>query len=1008
MLKLNTAAIPGKNWIVFLIGWLGIIVGTTGISLADNPSWIKFFDNLHWTSGTLSAALLAWLGYCQSASPQIAQTRRWFALGFGSYAVGQLIWDIQILQGYSQFPSPSDFFYLWLGPCLILGLIDEIRAHQQRSTYKIIFMDTLSLSTAALTLVLVLYLPQRGALDYLSLLVLIAYPVSLLVVTGTALMMIPSLRLRLSPSLLLFVAASIVTACSWMKWNLHALEGTTIDGEPFNVSFSIAVLMAGFSITFWQIEISQQAGWDRLCDGFLRLLPLLNVVLACAAVVAVSANHVELHAEQGLTIAGALVVILLAIVRQGILLKDREQLLLTQSLLRTVIDTVPLRVFWKDRESRYLGCNAAFAQDAGQLNSGALIGKDDYQLSWREQAELYQADDRSVMTARQGKLNYEEPQNTPEGQTIWIRTSKVPLLDSAGEVSGVLGVYDDITVLKEYQDKLKLMSGVFENTLESIMITNAGHELIEVNDAFTKVTGYTREEVLGKNPRILKSGYHSDEFYQSMWQAINITGHWSGERWNRKKNGEVYPEWITISAITDDTGAVSHYVGISSDITLLKQHEKQLEHVAHYDALTGIPNRLLLADRMKQAIAQTKRDQKLLAVCYLDLDGFKPVNDNHGHHIGDQVLIKLAERIAHTIREGDTLARLGGDEFVILLLGQEKMDECIHSVERLLENIAQPVPIENQAFVVTASIGVTIYPIDDQDPDTLLRHADHAMYKAKQSGKNQYFHYDAIADQHALSHRQFLDEISQGLTNNQFELFYQPKVDMADNKVIGVEALIRWNHPQQGLLSPALFLPAIENSKLEIKLGDWVIDRALTQIQQWRQLGHNIQVSVNIAGQQLLDSDFVDKLTAAFANYPTVPHHLIELEILETTALEIDHSSSVIKAACLQLGVTFALDDFGTGYSTLTYLKQLPVSTLKIDQSFVRDMLEDSGDRAIVEGIIALAKVFGRKTVAEGVETDRHFSILKGMGCQVAQGYGIAKPMPEKEFFKWYLAGLSE
>lgn len=991
-----------------MAGWLGIILGTIGVCWADHPSWIVFFDNLHWTSGTLSAALLAWLGYQQSATPQIAQVRRWFALGFGGYAVGQLIWDVQALLDFSQFPAPSDFFYLWLGPCQIAALLEEIRGHRQTTTYKIIFIDTLSLSIAALTLVLVLYLPQRGDFDVLSLLVLIAYPVSLLVVTNTALMMIPSLRLRLTPSLLLFVSASIITAWSWMRWNLLALEGTTIDGDPFNIAFSIAVLTAGFSITFWRIEESKQARWDQLCEGFLRLLPLLNVLLACAAVIAVTTNLSELGIGQKSTITGALTVILLAIIRQGVLLKEREQLLLTQSLLATIIDSVPLRVFWKDKQSRYLGCNTAFAHDAGQTHPDALAGKDDYQLSWHEQADLYRIDDQAVMAAGQAKLNFEEPQINPDGRTIWLRTSKVPLRNREDEVIGVLGVYDDVTALKEVQDKLMLMSRVFENTLEGIMITNANRELIEVNDAFTQVTGYTREEVLGTNPRFLQSGYHGDDFYQTMWQTINTVGHWSGERWNRKKNGEVYAEWVTISAITDDTGAVSHYVGISSDITLLKQHEKQLEHIAHYDALTGIPNRVLLIDRMKQAMAHTKRENKCFTLCYLDLDGFKPINDSYGHHTGDQVLIKFAERMTHAIREGDTLARLGGDEFVVLLLGMEHTDECIEGVVRLLESIAQPIPIENQLFSITASIGVTIYPIDDETSDTLLRHADHAMYKAKQAGKNRYSLYDASADQYARSHQQFMDEISQGITNNQFELFYQPKVDMINNEVIGVEALIRWNHPQRGLLAPAAFLPTIENSELEIVLGDWVINQALDQTQQWRQSGHNIPISVNIAGQQLMEATFIDKLATAFTKYLALPHHLLELEILETTALEIERSTSVITEACSQLGVSFALDDFGTGYSTLTYLKQLPVSTLKVDQSFVRNMLEDSGDRAIVEGVLALAKVFGLKTVAEGVETDRHFQVLKDMGCQIAQGYGIARPMPEKQFFEWYLDNLSK
>lgn len=471
-----------------------------------------------------------------------------------------------------------------------------------------------------------------------------------------------------------------------------------------------------------------------------------------------------------------------------------------------------------------------------------------------------------------------------------------------------------------------------------------------------------------------------------------------------KKDGEIYPTFTTVSVITNTDGQVSHYVGISSDITELKKHEKQLERIAHYDTLTGIPNRVLLADRMKQAIAQTKRDKKLLAICYLDLDGFKPVNDTFGHHIGDQVLIKFTDRITLLIREGDTIARLGGDEFVILLQGLEHAEECIHCLERLLVKIAEPIIIDNLTASVTASIGLTLYPIDDQDPDTLLRHADYAMYIAKQSGKNRYHRYDHLEDIAAMGQKKFLNEIAEGLRNREFELYYQPKVSVVDKKVVGVEALIRWNNPQKGLMLPASFLSAMENTELEIELGDWVINQALFQSQQWLQLGYFIPISINVTGQQLLQSTFVDKLLTVFAKYPDVPHTLLQLEILETAALELNHSIAVIQSVTSKLGLTFALDDFGTGYSTLTYLKELPVSTLKIDQSFVKDMVGDAEDRAIVEGVIALSKIFGMTTVAEGVETDGQFQALQMMECQIAQGFGIAKPMPEKEFISWYLS----
>lgn len=989
-----------RRWVLWL-GMFGIALAAVGNALSAQLAWIKFFDNLHWTSATLAAAILAELGR-RDATPEQRRTQTCFALGFAGYALGQLTWDLQSWLDYHEFPSPSDCFYLWLGPCLSFGLVNEIRRHCQKSTCKIIFLDTLSLSTAALTLVLALYLPHRGDMALLALSVLIAYPVSLLIVVAIVLMMIPNLRIRPTLPLTAFLMSTLITALSWMRWNLLAFGNATIDGDPLNLSFSVAVLLAGLVCSQWHLEQSKQPLWIKLCEGFLRFLPLINVLLASAAVVAVTANNSELVLQQKLTIGGALLVILLAMIRQGALLKDREQLLLTQALLRTVIDTAPLRIFWKNTQCRYLGCNQAFARDAGFREPNELLGKDDQQLAWRSQALLYQEDDRSVMNSRQAKLNYEEPQIGPDGRQIWLRTSKVPLLDAEGQVIGVLGVYDEISHIKDYQDNLKLTARVFENTQEMLMVTGADRKILNVNDAFCKITGYSREEVLGKTPGFLRSGMQNKSFYQTMWQAIRNTGHWNGEIWNRKKDGSIYPELLTISTISDEQGRISHYVGIASDISHIKQHEKQLEHIAHYDALTGVPNRVLLVDRMKQAIAQTRREHKLLAICYLDLDGFKPINDHYGHHIGDRVLIELTERMTHIMRESDTLARLGGDEFVVLLQGLEQIDECWHSMDRLLRCIAEPIHIEQMTATVTASIGLTIYPLDDQDPDTLLRHADHAMYQAKQLGKNRHFLYDASEDQHARDQQAFFKEIADGLQQHEFELFYQPKVKMATRQVVGVEALIRWRHPQRGLLTPNRFLPEIENTPMEIAVGDWVIDCALAQAGQWLRAGHSIPISVNVAGPQLLEADFLAKLASALARHPEVPPELLELEILETAALEIARSSSLIDSVRSQLGVAFALDDFGTGYSTLTYLKQLPVSTLKIDQSFVRDMLEDQGDRAIVEGVIALAKVFGRKTVAEGVETDKHFQMLQTLGCQIAQGYYIAKPMPAAELMSWY------
>ncbi len=458
---------------------------------------------------------------------------------------------------------------------------------------------------------------------------------------------------------------------------------------------------------------------------------------------------------------------------------------------------------------------------------------------------------------------------------------------------------------------------------------------------------------------------------------------------------------LTVSPVRNSAGEVTLIVQTLIDITKAKQHEAELSHVAHFDGLTGIPNRILLADRMQQAIAQTSRDQNMMAICYLDLDGFKPINDDLGHESGDNVLVEIARRIEQTIRGGDTVARLGGDEFVVLLLGLEQGGECVATLERLLGAIAQPIGVKDKFTAVSASIGVSIYPQDDEDPDTLLRHADQAMYVAKQNGKNRFHIYDPQMDRRARDQNEFVKSIRHALEQNQFELFYQPKVNLLTKKMVGAEALIRWRHPERGIIPPAEFLRTIENTDLDIAIGDWVIVTALTQIKLWQDAGLLIEVSINISGYHLESKNFIEKLSHKLGKHPEISEGMLQIEVLETVALNDVNVVQGIIESCRKIGVGFALDDFGTGYSSLSYLSNLPVDTLKIDQSFVRDMLEDKGGMAIVQGIIALAKAFNRQTVAEGVETDEHYQALLDMGCEIGQGYCIARPMTAEKLLDW-------
>lgn len=446
----------------------------------------------------------------------------------------------------------------------------------------------------------------------------------------------------------------------------------------------------------------------------------------------------------------------------------------------------------------------------------------------------------------------------------------------------------------------------------------------------------------------------------------------------------------------------------ANELILNKKHQAQLERIAHYDILTNLPNRSLLADRLTQAMVQCQRRNRSLAVAFMDLDGFKAVNDTYGHNVGDELLVALSKRMKDTLRESDTLARIGGDEFIVLMADLEKIEDSEPLLERLLKATSDPITLGDAVIKVSASIGVTAYPQDAVDADQLMRHADQAMYVAKFAGKNRYHRFDIAQDNAVHTQRENICAIRSALGRDEFVLYYQPKVDMPTGEVIGVEALIRWQHPVRGLVPPLSFLPLIEGHIVSLELGEWVIDSALSQISQWQKLEINLPVSVNISAYQLTQENFSDRLSALIADHPDVNPSNLELEILETTALSDISQVSTTMTECQALGVSFALDDFGTGYSSLTYLRRLPAHLIKIDQSFVRDMLEDDDDLAIIEGVVGLAKAFNRKVIAEGVETVAHGEALLKLGCELAQGYGIARPMPADDIPEWVSNWKSE
>lgn len=586
-----------------------------------------------------------------------------------------------------------------------------------------------------------------------------------------------------------------------------------------------------------------------------------------------------------------------------------------------------------------------------------------------------------------------------DGHWIWVHDRAIAARRGGdGNALLLTGAQIDITRRKSAEEKLRLAASVFSSSYEAIIITDADNRIVDVNPAFTRITGFSRDESIGRDPGLLNSGRQSRDFYRAMWEALDRNDYWQGELWNRRKDGSEFAEVLSISRVRDAEGQLLHHVAMFSDISRLKRQEEELNRIAYFDPLTGAPNRRLLDDRLRQAIAHANRTGKSLAVCVIDLDGFKPINDRHGHKAGDEVLIGIVDRLNAILRASDTVARLGGDEFVLLL--EDVEGETV--LERVLESISEPLQVGHDSVSVSASIGVTLFPEDNADPETLLRHADQAMYRAKQRGRNCIQYFDTGVEEEQRQRKLRSDRLAEALRKHEFVLHFQPQVDMSSGRVVGLEALIRWQHPECGLLLPASFLPDVAGSELETAIDQWVIDAALEQLGACRAQGMDIGVSVNVGARLLLMPGFVGIVRSALARHPDIPASRLELEILESSALDDMVLATEVLHSCRQLGVRVALDDFGTGYASLRHYRQLPVDLLKIDRSFVLDMLEDDEARAIVGAVVQLARTFGREVIAEGVETPAHAQALLGLGCRLGQGFGIARPMPGAHVVPWF------
>jgi len=686
-----------------------------------------------------------------------------------------------------------------------------------------------------------------------------------------------------------------------------------------------------------------------------------------------------------------------------------ESVCASQALLRTVIDGIPDPIVLKDKNGNFLLGNSSCARLYGTTPE-AMIGKHDGDFGVpAEIADGFRKNVLEIMARGVAEVVLEESRDAVTGQIRHYRSFKKPLKDRDGN-DQILVIAHDITDIVEAQSLVveseHRLQEVMQITREGLWDWHIPSGQVAHNPQWYASLQAAPEDTPDTVEEFAALVHPEDR--QLVWQRLEAVLTAANDEYHSehrlvRKDGTVI--WVQDRGKVierDADGKAVRLIGAFSDITYQKEHQRQLEQIAHFDALTGLPNRTLLADRMQQAMAHCNRRGQQLAVAYLDLDGFKVVNDHHGHDMGDHLLRVLADRMRVVLRQGDTLARLGGDEFVAVILDLDDIESCIPMLSRLLAAASEEVIDGDVVLKVSASLGVTFYPQDEGiDADQLLRQADQAMYQAKLAGKNQYHLFDTERDRSLRGHHNSLDRIRQALCRREFVLYYQPKVNMRTGRLVGAEALIRWQHPERGLLPPAAFLPVIEGHAVAVEIGDWVIQSALAQMQAWKHAGLVLPVSVNVGALQLQKLDFIDNLRSMLAAAPDVEANDLELEILETSALQDIAKVSAVMRECSLMGVNFALDDFGTGYSSLTYLKRLPAHLLKIDQSFIRDMLDDPEDLAILQGIIGLAQTFRRSVIAEGVETVAHGELLIAMGCEFAQGYGIARPMPADAIPDW-------
>ncbi|ARS51010.1 diguanylate cyclase [Ectopseudomonas mendocina] len=735
----------------------------------------------------------------------------------------------------------------------------------------------------------------------------------------------------------------------------------------------------------------------RLTLGYL-LLAGLWILLSdqLLTVLGLSLAQLErLQSLKGLIFVGLTAALLYLVLHRHAQQYRRARLQLTsnEERLRLALDATRDGLWDWDFTARRVFFSPSYAALLG-LTPQAL---GDTRDAWAER--LHPEDRERVLQALALDQQYDSYDNVyrlrhADGTYRWFHSRGRLLRDEGGRPQRFIGIASDITQQRANDESLRQAAAVFDATQEGVLVTDPEQRIVHVNPAFSRITGYSAEEVLGQHPTLLKSGRHDAVFYQSLWQALHNRDAWSGEVWNRRKSGEIYPQWQCIRVIHDEHGRISHYVAVFSDITALKRSQRELDYLAHHDPLSNLPNRLLFTERIAHALERSKSEQLRGAVLLIDLDHFKHINESLGHNVGDLLLKSVGERLQQDLPGGCTLARLGGDEFGLLSETCADAPQAAELAQNLLRCLEAPFRLDEHELYIGASIGISLFPDDADSVEQVLRNADSALFKAKSSGREGYAFYVQELTDYARQRVELASSLRHALDNHELRVFYQPLHDLENGNPVGMEALVRWQHPQRGLIPPAEFIPIAEDNGMIGPIDAWVLEQACGQMMRWNAEGSALRfVAVNVSSRLFSRGELDLKVAQVLAETGLSPQQL-ELEVTESAIMEDPDAALSLLTRLRALGVRLAIDDFGTGYSSLARLKRLPVDKLKLDQSFVRGLPDDIEDAAIARAVIALGHSLGLNVLAEGIESPAQVDFLRALGCDYGQGYHFGRPAP--------------